>query len=89
MLKKSSIRLSDQPVAYVNFAKAVLGALVLLGVFTLSGEQVAGIVLAFEAGTGIFVWSSVTPNTKVEAKVAEAKESARNEALADVASLAG
>jgi hypothetical protein len=81
------IRPTDQPVAYANAVRAVLAALVILGAVDLDGEQVAGIVVAVEAILGVFVWSTVTPTNRVEAKVDAATSAGRNEALADVASL--
>jgi hypothetical protein len=64
---------SDQPVAYVNAVKAILATIVILGIVTLTGEQVASIVVAVEAVFGIVLWSSVTPNKHVEEKVTEAE----------------
>lgn len=81
------LKLTDQPVAYSAAFKAVLAAIVIIGVVTLTGEQVAALSVAFDAILGVFVFAAVQPNAKVEAKVQNAAESARNEALADVASL--
>lgn len=82
------LRLSDQPVAYSAAFKAVLAMLVILGVISLSGEQVAAMSVAFDALLAVFVFASVQPNAKVEAKVSAAADNAKNAVLADVASLA-
>lgn len=81
------LRLTDQPVAYSAAFKAILAMLVILGAVTLDGEQVAALSVAFDAVLGVFVFASVQPNAKVEAKVADAAASARDSALAAVASL--
>lgn len=82
------LKLSDQPVAYSAAFKACLAAIVIVGVVSFTGEQVAALSVAFDALLGVLVFASVTPTSKVEAKVQAAAENARNEAIADVASLA-
>lgn len=81
------LRLTDQPVAYSAAFKAVLALLVILGAVTLSGEQVAAASVAFDALLGVFVFAAVVPTVKANAKVEQAAQAARHEALADVASL--
>lgn len=82
------LKLADQPVAYSAAFKAVLAAIVIIGVVSFTGSQVAALSVAFDSLLGVFVFASVQPNTKVDAKVAEASTKARHEALSDVASLA-
>lgn len=81
------LKLSDQPVAYSAAFKAVLAAIVIIGVVTFTGEQVAALSVAFDSLLGVLVFASVQSNNKVDAKVAAAATNARHEALADVASL--
>lgn len=78
-----NLKLADNPVAYSAAFKAVLAAIVIIGVVSFTGEQVAALSVAFDGILGVFVFSNVTSNSKVAA-VATA---ARHEALSDVASL--
>lgn len=80
-------KLTDQPVAYSAAFKAVLAALVLLGVVTFTGEQVAGLSVAFDALLTCLVWPNVTPTKRAQEAANVAATVARHEALSDVASL--
>jgi len=81
------LRLTDQPVAYSAAFKAVLAAVVIIGAVSFTGEQVAALSVAFDAVLGVLVFASVQPNSKVDAKIADAAENAKNETLATVAAL--
>lgn len=54
--------LKAEPVAIASAVTAVLNALVLLGVFTLDADQLAGINTAVVLVLGLVVRSQVTPN---------------------------
>lgn len=80
------LKLSDQPVGYVEALKSVLALIVLLHLVHLSGAQVAGIERCIAAVLGVFVWTSVTPNAHVDAKIeaaTQAKEAEIHSFLAD------
>jgi hypothetical protein len=81
------MKLTDNPVVYSNAVKSILAMLVVLGAVTLSGEQVAAIVVAVEAVLGIIVFQSVTPNTKVAQKVDDANTAGYQQAVAEVSQL--
>lgn len=81
------LKLSDQPVAYEKAIKAIIYLLVGFAIVTWTDAQIVLVLAVGDAVLGLLVWNAVTPNGKVEAKVDQAATAARNEALADVASL--
>jgi hypothetical protein len=81
------LRLATQPVAYEKAAKAIVYLLVGFAIVTWTDAQIVLVLAVIESVLGLIVWASVTPNVKVHEKIATAAASARNEALADVASL--
>lgn len=82
------LKISDQPVAYEKLLKAVIYLLVGFTIVHWTDAQIVLVLAVGDAVLGVIVWNAVTANTKVDAKVDEAATAARNEALADVASLA-
>lgn len=81
------LKFANQPVAYEKLLKAVVYLLVGFTVVHWSDAQIVLVLAVGDAVLGVVVWNAVTPNNKVAAQVAEASTSARNRALADVASL--
>lgn len=57
--------LTQEPVAIASTLTAVLNVLVLLSVFSLNAEQLAGINTAVVLILGLFVRKAVTPNQRV------------------------
>lgn len=57
--------LTKEPAVIAGAVTAVLNALVLLGVFTLTTEQLAGVNAALAAVLALCVRSAVTPNAKL------------------------
>lgn len=84
-LKDWCVMLDREPVAISGAVKAVLGALVILGVIHWTDDQVVYVVVALEAVLGVFLRSKVTPTFKVEEKVAEAVEQKELEVTAYLA----
>lgn len=81
------IGLATQPVAYEKAAKTVVYLLVGFTIVKWTDAQIVLVLAVIESVLGLVVWNSVTPNSRVEAKVDAAASAARDSALADVASL--
>lgn len=64
----------SEPVVLTTAVRSVLAVLVLFHVVDLSGEQVAGIIVAQEAMLALFVRQVSTPNVHVEEQVNAAGE---------------
>lgn len=66
--------LTQEPVAIASTLTAVLNVLVLLSVFSLNAEQLAGINTAVVLILGLFVRKAVTPNQRVVVSQADMED---------------
>ena len=59
-----NLKFSDEPVAYISVAKAIIAAAVAFGL-SWTGEQVGAIVVLMEVIAGLFIRSQVTPTGRL------------------------